>query len=246
MVERGYLVLTRDWQKGDMVELNLPMPVQRVAAHPNVKANHGLLALQRGPLVYCLEACDQAEPLASLYLPADTELKAEKSEDLLGGVVVIKGEARAGCGAGLESPALPSQPRPPRRVPFTAIPYYAWDNRAARRNEGLAAHGRAASPDRRRAGGAGRRSPCPSPTTTPSRSGINDGIEPKSSGEQPAGALPLVAAQGQRGVGPIHLEAPGHRRRREGLLVRRHRPRRMPPAGFLADPVPRRRPIGSP
>jgi len=57
-------------KNGDAVELNLPMPVQRIAANPRVKANAGLLALQRGPMVYCLEACDQSEPLSALYLPA--------------------------------------------------------------------------------------------------------------------------------------------------------------------------------
>ena len=69
----------REWKDGDVVELNLPMPVQRIAANPNVKADTGQLAIQRGPLVYCLEACDQGEPLASLYLPRDAELKAEKA-----------------------------------------------------------------------------------------------------------------------------------------------------------------------
>lgn len=52
------------------MELNLPMPVQRVAANPNVAADQGLLALQRGPLVYCIEQCDLTAPLSSLALPA--------------------------------------------------------------------------------------------------------------------------------------------------------------------------------
>jgi DUF1680 family protein len=55
---RGYARLHRKWQGGDVVQLSRPMPVQRLKAHPNVEANLGRAALQRGPLVYCLEAAD--------------------------------------------------------------------------------------------------------------------------------------------------------------------------------------------
>jgi uncharacterized protein len=127
-VQRGYIVLARSWRKGDVVVLNLPMPICRVAAHPAVKADIGLLALQRGPIVYCLEGCDHKEPLASLYLPADAELKTEKDPRLLGGVVVIKGEAQVAPEMGWKGPLYQSTPRS-RRVPLMAIPYYTWDNR---------------------------------------------------------------------------------------------------------------------
>ena len=73
------------------------MPVERVAANPHVKADKDLLALQRGPIVYCLEQCDQAEPLAALWLPPEADLKAAREPGLLGGVVTITGEARAAC-----------------------------------------------------------------------------------------------------------------------------------------------------
>ena len=53
-----------------------------MAANPNVKADAGQLAIQRGPLVYCLEACDQGESLASLYLPPSAELKADEGQGL--------------------------------------------------------------------------------------------------------------------------------------------------------------------
>ena len=91
--ERGYLVLDRTWRSGDVVEIDLPMPVERVAANPHVKADLNQLAIQRGPLVYCLEACDQTAPLDSLYLPANAQLKTEKRDHLLGGVVAITGSA---------------------------------------------------------------------------------------------------------------------------------------------------------
>src|SRR5437764_946572 len=106
------------------------MSVVRVAANPMVKADAGLVALQRGPLVYCVEACDQSEPVSSLSLPARTELKAEKAPGLLGGVMVIKGSAEATPSAEWKGKLY--QPAPAkRRAALTAIPYYAWDNRQA-------------------------------------------------------------------------------------------------------------------
>ena len=107
LIERGYLVLDREWKRGDRVELNLPMPIQRVAANPKVKADQGLLAIQRGPIVYCLEQCDQAVPLAGLWLPPEAALKAAREPGLLGGVVTITGEAQ-----GRVRPAVAPQPLP--------------------------------------------------------------------------------------------------------------------------------------
>jgi len=127
-VERGYLVLERIWSNGDQVDLKLPMPVQRITANPKVKADLGQLALQRGPLVYCFEACDQTEPLSSLYLPPTLALKAEKQARLLGGVVTLKGTID--IAPGVFAGDLLYQPAPALwRATVTAIPYYAWDNR---------------------------------------------------------------------------------------------------------------------
>jgi DUF1680 family protein len=130
VVEPGYLVLNRQWRAGDVVELSLPMPIKRIAANPLVKADAGLLAIQRGPLVYCLEGCDQTAPLAEIAVPVSARLRPEKRSDLLGGVVVIRG-------MGVIAPAQDwagklYQPAPRNRpVEIMAIPYYAWDNRKA-------------------------------------------------------------------------------------------------------------------
>jgi hypothetical protein len=128
-IERGYFVLSRQWGKGDAVELNLPMPIQRVAASPNVAADRGLLAIQRGPLVYCVEQCDQTAPVASLVLPADADLKAEKSK-LFGGVSVIRvvGEETEQL---VWNDMLYQSAVSPKRAEITAVPYYVWDNRQA-------------------------------------------------------------------------------------------------------------------
>jgi DUF1680 family protein len=119
--EKGYFTINGSWTTGDVVELNLPMPIKRMKADPRVKANWGRVALQRGPVVYCVEAVDNGGHVTHLSLPPDAELRVEEKPDLLGGVSVIKGKALARMKA--DAPAQP--------VDFTAIPYFAWDNREA-------------------------------------------------------------------------------------------------------------------
>ena len=115
----GYIHLQRSWKAGDVVELNMPMSVQRVHANEKVQADKGKIALMRGPILYCLESVDHAGvDMAKVVLPADSVLKAEHRADLLGGVTVIQGEAQ---GEG-KSP-----------VALTAVPYYAWQNRGVSR-----------------------------------------------------------------------------------------------------------------
>jgi uncharacterized protein len=182
-LEQGYLVLRREWKSGDRVELDLPMVVQRVAANPNVRADSGLLALQRGPLVYCVEACDQAEPLDEMFLPVETGLLAAKEASLLGGVVTIKGEARVATELDWTR-RLYQASAPARRVAITAIPYYAWDNRKA----GSMKVWLPVAPPPQVSGGLEARAKVSlsfvSGNCQPQ--GVHDGIEPKSSGEQPA------------------------------------------------------------
>jgi DUF1680 family protein len=111
----GYVRIKRSWQAGDMVELDLLMPVRRLLAHEKVEANRDKVALMRGPIVYCLEAVDHlgADVLA-MALPQSSPLKATHHPDLLGGVTVIHGKAFAGDESSAE---------------LTAVPYYACANR---------------------------------------------------------------------------------------------------------------------
>jgi hypothetical protein len=105
-LEKGYAVLDRRWRKGDVVELNLPMPIRRVAADARVEADRGRVALQRGPIVYCLEECDNPGLRApDVSLSGGEKLTAKFEPDLLNGVETIQGPN------------------------FKAIPYYAWANR---------------------------------------------------------------------------------------------------------------------
>ncbi len=128
--DRGYLVLQRKWRNGDKVELEMDMPVERIEAHPAVKPNIGHTALQRGPLVYCVEQCDHEARVTDFALPPDAAFKVERKAKLLGGVVVLKSEGIAADPLAWEH-ELYRPVQEPQRVGLTAIPYYAWDNRAA-------------------------------------------------------------------------------------------------------------------
>ena len=125
--DKGYLVLDRAWTAGDVVDLDLTMPVRRIAAHPLVAEDRGCLALARGPLVYCVEDCDLPVPASALALPAYAEM-TEQTE-FFGGILTLTGTGEASAEqqwpGGLYRTAAPPVP-----IPVTAVPYYAWDNRA--------------------------------------------------------------------------------------------------------------------
>jgi hypothetical protein len=122
-IDKGYVELSRDWKKGDIIELTLPMPIRRVVANEAVKADRGRVALQRGPLVYCAEWPDNPEGhVRNLLLPDDARLTAEPRPNLLNGVTVIRGKA-----FGLSFDEQGKVLKRPQE--FVAIPYYAWANR---------------------------------------------------------------------------------------------------------------------
>ena len=126
---RGYAKIKRLWRPGDRVELILPMPVERIEAHPKVRQDRGCVALQRGPVVYCLEEADNGPDLNGIVLPRSAKLTARMDRKLFGQVAVITGKAlRCDAGkwtGGLYRPAA-SRMRP---RPIKAIPYFLWANR---------------------------------------------------------------------------------------------------------------------
>ena len=129
--QRGYALLERRWAEGDRVELHLPMPVQRVTAHPRCTADLGKVALQRGPVVYCVEEVDNDADLDMLLLPADLPLTARFDRALLGGVTVITGSARRRDPADWRPDVLYESDQPRTRpARIKAIPYGCWANRA--------------------------------------------------------------------------------------------------------------------
>jgi DUF1680 family protein len=128
-VEKGYAKLQRAWKAGDVVQLTLPMPVERVEAHPAVQADVGRVAVQRGPLVYCFEAVDNDGHASNIVLARDPKFAVEHRQDFLGGVTVVTAVAADG-----------------RKI--TAVPYYAWDHRApGEMAVWVGQEGKSASPD---------------------------------------------------------------------------------------------------
>lgn len=126
----GYAMINRVWKDGDCVELILPMPVLRIKTNPLVRENVGKVAIQHGPIVYCLEEADNGPNLHEITLPEEAELKVEFDKDLLDGVCIITAEAErishTTWGDELYRADICIQSNP-ARVKF--IPYYAWANR---------------------------------------------------------------------------------------------------------------------
>jgi DUF1680 family protein len=106
-IENGYAVISRKWKRGDKIELVLPMEVQRVVADKKIAADHGLVSLRYGPLMYNVERADQPDISGAI---GNGPLKTEWKGDLLGGVMLIKGSWANGS-------------------TLTAIPNYARMNR---------------------------------------------------------------------------------------------------------------------
>jgi len=129
IVRRGYARLERRWKRGDRVELDLPMPVEKVEAHPAVRQDIDFVALQRGPVVYCLEQADNPVPLDWIVLPRSSKLKAHYDGDLLGGVAVIEGKASMLDDSDWGDDLYRSGPVRRREITIKAVPYCTWNNR---------------------------------------------------------------------------------------------------------------------
>ena len=117
--EKGYAVIDREWNPGDVVSYSIPMNIRRVQANQKVTDDLGKVALERGPMVYCFEGADNVPELMKLTLPDSAKLLTTFTPILLGGVVTISGDALLSEGVKTSNKKM------------TAIPYYAWNNRGA-------------------------------------------------------------------------------------------------------------------
>lgn len=115
-VDKGFAVIDRKWEKGDRVELHLPMGVMYSKAIDNVEADRGRLCITRGPLVYCAEDVDNASAPASYVIsPAGDSAVVRKGDGLMKDIDFITVPARS-----IQNPG---------DTKLTLVPYYAWDNR---------------------------------------------------------------------------------------------------------------------
>lgn len=118
-LDNGYVVVNRKWAKGDKVEISLPMDVRRVRANDNVSDDRGKLALERGPVVFCLEGQDQGDSCVfNKVILSSSPVSAGYLGDKLGGIVELSGEAMQ-----------VEQDGSVKNVRFRAIPYSTWNNR---------------------------------------------------------------------------------------------------------------------
>ena len=128
----SYVELKRAWRPGDSVEFDLPMAVRLIEANPLVEEDLGQVAVQRGPIVYCLESPDlpAGVRLRDVRIPADIELAARYDRRLLGGVTVVEGKALARPQADWNDQLYRQfEPRASKPINLRLIPYSVWQNR---------------------------------------------------------------------------------------------------------------------
>jgi hypothetical protein len=113
-MNKGFAAIRREWSAGDILQLELPMPVRRVLADEKVEENQNRVALVRGPIVYCAEWADNGGMALDFVLPDNADLSTERRDDLLGGITVVRGAAMSTSGMTKQ---------------LVAIPYYAWSHR---------------------------------------------------------------------------------------------------------------------
>jgi DUF1680 family protein len=124
-MEKGYAVIGREWKKNDVVTVDFPMNIKRVVSRPEVKADQDRVALQRGPLIYCVEGADNNNTAWNIILPDNVELKPSEKNIMSENVIAIEGiapvlsidENGTGVHTGMQK--------------ITAIPYYTWSNRGS-------------------------------------------------------------------------------------------------------------------
>jgi DUF1680 family protein len=129
-MRKRYARIRRVWQPGDRVELIFPMPVERIESHPLVRMNCGRVALQRGPVVYCLEETDNGGSLNDIRLPRNSRLTAKHDRGFLRGCVVLTGQAFRRDRSGWNGRLYRATASRTKRVTIKAVPYFLWNNRA--------------------------------------------------------------------------------------------------------------------
>ena len=121
--KQGYLRISREWKAGDVVDLDLPMVVRRVRGNDKIAATSGRVALERGPVVYCLEGVDNGGLVSGCVLPANAEIRSEFKADVLGGATILT------IPDGQRVESHPNETVTLRKEALVAIPYALWNNR---------------------------------------------------------------------------------------------------------------------
>jgi DUF1680 family protein len=135
LLDKGYARLNRLWTPGDRIELTLEMPVEAIESHPEVRENASRIALQRGPVVYCLEETDNGSNLRDIAISLNELPQARYDASLLGGITVLEGSGyRSQIGDWKDQLYRRADTRQDvqqskERIRIRAVPYYIWGNR---------------------------------------------------------------------------------------------------------------------
>ena len=121
--EAGYAVIEREWKMGDKITFELPLEIKRVTARPEVKAAKNRVALQRGPLIYCVEGTDNEGKAWNFVLPDNESIKPNFDEKMLGGIMTLQFNAPT---LKISADGLNVSTS---KQNITAIPYFSWCNR---------------------------------------------------------------------------------------------------------------------
>ncbi|OCT15490.1 hypothetical protein A8709_15555 [Paenibacillus pectinilyticus] len=128
----GYAMVNRQWMPGDTAQWELALDAQLITAHPQIRVNAGKIAIERGPIVYCLEEVDNGTPLAVVSLDYTKGLTSQFDANFLGGAVIVEAEGLADETTTWEEDT-PYRPltlqSETKKVKLKAVPYYLWGNR---------------------------------------------------------------------------------------------------------------------
>ena len=132
-LENGYLVINRNWKKGDVIRIHFDMPVRTVVANPRVSDDRGRIAVERGPLVYCAEWADN-EGINPHHLLLARQPKFEVEASY--GIQNTEGDGKtfnvtAITAQAQEASVTPEGKLTAKDVRVKLIPYYAWNHRGA-------------------------------------------------------------------------------------------------------------------
>jgi len=122
-ISKGYAKINRQWEKGDIIEVNFPMPVRKVVANEKVTEDNGKFSIERGPIVYCAEWVDNGGKVRNLLLDKNAEFTYEYNKTLINGLNILKGMSKSLSLEKSDNSTIEKEQS------FTAIPYYAWAHR---------------------------------------------------------------------------------------------------------------------
>jgi DUF1680 family protein len=128
----GYLTIERTFKAGEQIELDLGFVPRTVVAHPRVESCRGAVAVERGPVVYCLEQADVPDDVEfhAVHIDPSRPIASRFEPELLGGVVSLELELDVlDTSAWRDRLYAPSEQRVVRRSTMRLVPYFAWANR---------------------------------------------------------------------------------------------------------------------